>query len=67
LFPQQALVNETDYSCHRWTLDTQEDHDLLYKLLDQQPEPTSWKNILQLVEANPEWAKINAKIEQKKI
>lgn len=67
LFPQQAVVNEHDYSRHRWTLDTEEDHDLLYKILDARPEPTSWKNILKLVEVNPEWAKINAAIEQKKI
>lgn len=66
-FPQLAISCDTDHSGHRWTLDTQEDHDLLQKILDARPDPTNWKNILKLVEANPEWAKINAAIEQKKI
>lgn len=66
LFPQQAISYKQNHSSHRWTLDTQEDHDLLYKLLDTIPEPTSWLNILQLVKENPAWTQINASIKQKK-
>lgn len=66
-FPQKAIHNSKDYSSHRWTLDTKEDHDLLFKILDAAPEPTGWKNILSLVESQADWSDINAEIEQKKI
>lgn len=67
IFPQKAVCQPDDFSAHRWTLDTQEDHNLLHKLLEAKPNPCPWREILQLVENNPEWAKINEAIEQKKI
>ncbi len=67
IFPQHGVSYPEDFSQHRWTLDTQEDHDLLYKILDAKPEPTGWLEILKLVESNEGWSTINAAIEQKKI
>lgn len=67
LFNSISIQHSSDQSKHRWTLDTQQDHELLYMLLDHAPSPTSWLNILQLMEDNPEWIKINEEIEQKKI
>ena len=67
IFPQKSVSYPTDLSRHRWTLDTSEDHELLYKILDAKPAPTSWLDILELVESNAGWETINAAIEQKKI
>lgn len=70
---QFRLVNyksERNLSNHRWTVDTQEDFELISKILKKiYPFNRSFKSqdVLDLLEENPEWSEINAHIEQKKI
>lgn len=66
-FTLRSISFPSDCSEYRWTLDTQEDHDLLYKILDARPEPSGWQDVLKLVKNHPEWSKINSDIKQKKI
>lgn len=55
-----------DWSHHRWTLDTPEDAALLRLIFSQlDSASTRWEDALALVEANPEWSKINAAIVQR--
>lgn len=63
------LLNNKDFSQHRWTLDTEEDYELLSKLVGSlYPESPQyeWEDALSLLERHPEWSSINAHIEQKK-
>ncbi|WP_371362956.1 8-amino-3,8-dideoxy-manno-octulosonate cytidylyltransferase [Sporomusa rhizae] len=63
-------TNETDYSKHRWTLDTEEDFDLIkkiYQYLYKGKHDFYLEDIIKLFERYPALIKINAHIEQKKI
>lgn len=55
---------------HRWTVDTQEDFDLIERLLKElnrfHPH-FRLKDVLSVLETHPEWSQINAHIEQKKV
>lgn len=59
-----------DYSKYRWTVDTEEDFDLIKKIIESlynnKPKFTL-EDCIQLLKENPEWSKINAHIEQKKL
>lgn len=62
--------NEVDYSRYRWTLDTEEDWELISKIYDKLYFGTHnfyLKEIIQLMEDYPELYEINKDIEQKKI
>lgn len=62
--------NSADYSCHRWTLDTEEDWKLIQKLYEQLyhgKHDFYLSEILAVMEANPEFFEINKGIEQKKL
>lgn len=62
--------NDVDYSCHRWTLDTEEDWQLikkLYEYLYHGKHDFYLSDILSVIEQNPELFEINKAIEQKKI
>lgn len=70
LFTVKEVKGDADYSFHRWTVDTAEDFQLICLLLETmsvQAGKFSWLDILTLLEQHPEWTKINAHIEQKKI
>jgi len=70
LFSLKNFANVTDYSYHRWTLDTEEDYKLLqeiYNNLYDEVKLFQWKDILKLVELKPELLEINKHIEQKKL
>lgn len=61
--------DKNDYSKYRWTLDTEEDYKLIkevYKGLNDKGE-FFYKDIITLMEMNPELERINGHIEQKKI
>ncbi len=62
-----SLVSE-DFAKHRWTVDTEEDFELIRRIFEdlypRQPE-FSWRDVLALLEHHPEWIKLNAHIEQK--
>lgn len=65
-----SVRNETDYSKYRWTVDTVEDFELIRliieKLYNENPY-FSMNEVINLMEQNPNWYKMNAHIEQKKI
>ncbi len=65
-----SVVNDVDYSNYRLTVDTREDFELI-KLLFEKIYPSkplfNLQDILNLLLANPEWAAINAHVEQKKL
>lgn len=62
--------NNIDYSKYRWTLDTEEDFELItavYRHLYKGNHDFYFKDILELLKRFPEIADINAAVEQKKI
>ncbi len=70
LFRIKTIKNKTDYSQHRWTVDTPEDFELIKRIIEAlyPINPTfTMNNIIELLNKNLDWIKINAHIEQKKI
>ncbi|MDR7856912.1 glycosyltransferase family protein [Tissierella sp.] len=62
--------NDIDYSKYRWTLDTEEDFELIsmvYEELYKGQHDFYLKDIIELFERKPELFSINAHIEQKKV
>lgn len=62
--------NKVNYSKHRWTLDTEEDFELIniiYNNLYDGEYDFYFQDILDFVNNNPELIKINSHIEQKKL
>ena len=62
--------NDLDYSKYRWTLDTEEDFQLIetvYQHLYQDNHKFSFTDILNLLKKYPELTLINAHVEQKKV
>ncbi|MGC7870274.1 cytidylyltransferase domain-containing protein [Desulfosporosinus sp. SYSU MS00001] len=58
----------TDESCHRWTVDTQEDFELIRRILESlYPDKPHFtlEDILNLLQQKLEWLKINAHVKQK--
>lgn len=62
------VASPVDLSTHRWTVDTPEDYELVSRLFDHlmptHPNFTQ-ANVLQLLEAHPDWIAINQHIQQK--
>lgn len=55
---------------HRWTVDTPEDFDLVRRIIEALylvNKDFTLDDILDLLDAHPEWVKINAHVEQKKL
>jgi spore coat polysaccharide biosynthesis protein SpsF len=67
LFRIVSVKGDTDYSQHRWTLDTPEDLDFLRALYGRMGNrgDFSWREALEVVEHEPALAKMNRHIEQK--
>lgn len=64
------LIGSEDYSNYRWTVDTQDDFNLIKEIIESlYPDNTSFtmKDCLQLIKNRPELALINHHIEQKKL
>lgn len=63
--------NDMDYSNLRWTLDTNEDFELIAivydKLYDRYDGKFGFEEVLDLMKMNPELCRINANVEQKKL
>lgn len=62
--------NNVDYSKYRWTLDTEEDFELISKVYDELYKGTHnfyLEDIIELFERKPELFEINAHVEQKKL
>ena len=61
-----GLGCDTDYTHHRWTLDTPQDAELIRKLFDHfAGRWFGWRDALAVVEANPAWQAINADVAQR--
>lgn len=70
LFALKNFSNEKDYSFHRWTVDTQEDFNLIekiYKSLYEKNKLFLFEDILKLFEEEPDLIRINQNIQQKKL
>lgn len=72
LHPEQFRLRSfrapEDYSHYRWTLDTPEDWALIeaiYQALYRPQEPFTTRQVLDLLEARPELAQLNAAVRQK--
>lgn len=66
-FKLLSVAGEADYSSYRWTVDTPEDLALvraIYSRLKAQPN-FSWRDVLDLLEREPQLAEINRSILQK--
>lgn len=64
------LESLEDYSFHRWTVDTEEDFELVKRIIKETYPHTKdikWKDIIKIMEQNPSWIEINAHVEQKKL
>lgn len=70
IFKIGSVVKDKDDSHHRWTVDTPEDLVLITRILEEiypiKPE-FSFGDLLKLLEAHPDWSKINAHVVQKKL
>ncbi len=60
-----AVVGEEDHSGHRWTVDTPEDLELVRRVFTELAPGGGWREVLQIVEAHPEWEALNQHIQQK--
>jgi len=67
-FSLLSATNPVDYSDHRWTVDTPEDMEFVRTVYNHFGHHAfSWQDVLDAIEAHPEWRTINQHIEQKKI
>jgi len=69
LFSLASLVNGTDYSHDRWTLDTDADLELLRAIYQSfgNRDQFRWKEIIQLMEREPQLCALNAHVVQKAV
>lgn len=70
MFALHSYSGEGDYSQYRWTLDTEEDYQLLRKIYDAlypQNPAFAWTDVVKVLERNPEWSEINAQIRQREV
>lgn len=69
-FSLANVAAERDYSHHRWTVDTMEDFSLIKKIIESlypKNRRFSLQDCLHLLDRLPEWAALNAMVEQKKL
>lgn len=70
LFKTGVYKGDIDYSRHRWTVDTEEDFELISNLimeLNKRKIECNLNNLIQILNDNSEWAQINAHVEQKEL
>lgn len=66
-FRLSSFVEKTDLSRHRWTLDTPEDWQFVEAIYAALGPRFTTADVLNLLKAKPELAKLNAHVEQKKL
>jgi len=67
-FRLHRVINQTDYSSMRWTVDTTEDLALVRRVFEHfGHDGFSWKEVLNLVKQHPDWMEINRGIQQKEV
>jgi spore coat polysaccharide biosynthesis protein SpsF len=67
-FRLESFTGSPDRSHHRWTVDTPEDFELVRRILEAlYPANPNFvtKDVLALLEAHPDWVKINAHVQQR--
>jgi spore coat polysaccharide biosynthesis protein SpsF len=66
-FNIRHITHEPDYGEYRWTVDTPEDLELLRKIAAYFPgrDDFSWLDVLEVVQAHPELAKLNIDVAHK--
>ena len=65
-FQLKAIVNSTDLSSYRWTVDTQEDLLLARTIFEHFGETDfNWQDVIEAWHSNPQWQQINSHIQQK--
>jgi len=70
IFSLYSFEGNEDLSCHRWTLDTEDDFNLISKMyseLYRENEIFPTISVIVLLGANPEWKGLNAHVKQKKL
>lgn len=69
LFRVCSVTGDEDYTRHRWTLDTPEDLQLIRAIYSHFADPDyfGWREIITLMEENPELAEINSHVIQKAV
>ena len=69
LFSMASVRAESDYSGYRWTLDTPEDMHLIREIYRRfgDRDDFSWREVLDLIQSEPELAVINAHVIQKSL
>jgi spore coat polysaccharide biosynthesis protein SpsF len=67
LFRLVSHQGQIDYSRYRWTLDTEEDLELLREIYARfgNKDDFSWREVIQLMEREPELAELNSHVIQK--
>lgn len=67
-FRIKSLANDVDYSYMRWTVDTEEDLEFVRRIYKHfGHNDFSWKDVLKVLEKNPEWLEINKHIFQREV
>lgn len=69
-FRVEQVRSAEDLSCHRWTVDTPEDFELIRRILEAlypQKPCFTLRDVLDLLADHPDWSELNAHIEQKTI
>ncbi|MCH2200471.1 MAG: glycosyltransferase family protein [Fuerstiella sp.] len=62
------VTNATDESCHRWTVDTPEDLELLRLICGHLGDSDfRWLDVVELCKRNPHWSQLNAHIQQRAV
>ncbi len=67
VFRLYSFVGKEDWSAHRWTLDTPEDWQFVEAVYAALGARFTTVDVLNLLKARPELAKLNAHVEQKKL
>jgi len=66
-FRLHAVVDAVDRSSHRWTVDTEEDFELVRRLHAELQGEFDYEDVLECLALHPEWSEINRDIVQKSI
>lgn len=69
LFRLLSVTDSEDHSCHRWTVDTIDDLQFVRSIYERWPnrEEPGWRDVLHMVDSDPDLASINAHVAQKTI
>lgn len=68
IFKTAGVWNETSHSNLRWTVDTQEDMELVRRIYGHfKHDRFTWLEVLELINQHPDWLDLNRNVEQKHV